>query len=181
MLSKELNPPIGRESLYDALEWLTLQMGNDYGLSVEMKAKGPAGDIDKPVRTFLFHTVRELLFNVVKHADVDEASLFLVQGEERIRVVVEDEGAGFDPSEIEEWTDGTGLAGLRERIEVVGGQVEIETTPGGGTRVALEVPRQTGGGSMRWRCRACPWRGPTAPVPDAHGGRTGARHAPVVV
>jgi len=77
---------------------------------------------------------------------VEEASLFLVQGEERVRVVVEDAGVGFDPSEIEEWTSGTGLAGLQERIEVVGGQVEIHTTPGSGTRVSLEVPRQTGDG-----------------------------------
>jgi two-component system CheB/CheR fusion protein len=143
-LSKELSPPVGKESLYDALEWLTIQMKNDYGLSVQMKVKGPAGAVDKPVRTLLFHTVRELLFNVVKHAEVDEAALFLVQGEDKIRVVVEDEGAGFDPSEIEEWTEGMGLAGLQERIGLIGGQVEIDTAPGEGTRIAFEVPRQTG-------------------------------------
>jgi len=142
-LSQELSPPVGKESLYDALEWLTVQMQNDYGLSVEMKTKGSAGPLDKPVRTLLFHTVRELLFNVVKHAEVDEATLFLVQGDERIRVVVEDEGAGFDPAEIDEWTEGMGLAGLRERIGLIGGHVEIDTAPGEGTRVAFEVPRRT--------------------------------------
>mgnify|MGYP000208595618 CR=1 FL=1 len=143
-LSKELTPPVGKESLYDALEWLTLQMKNDYGLLVQMKSKGSTGPLDKAVRTLLFHTVRELLFNVVKHAEVDEAALFLVQGEDKIRVVVEDEGAGFDPSKIEEWTEGMGLAGLQDRIGLIGGQVEIDTAPGEGTRVAFEVPRQTG-------------------------------------
>jgi len=143
-LSKELSPPVGKESLYDALEWLTVQMENDYGLSVQMKAKGTAGPLDKAVRTLLFHTVRELLFNVVKHAEVAEAALFLVQGDERVRVVVEDEGVGFDPSTIDEWTEGRGLSGLEHRIDLIGGDVKIETAPGEGTRITFEVPRQTG-------------------------------------
>lgn len=121
-------------------------MDNSYDLLVEMRAKGNTGPADPSVVTFLFHTARELLFNVVNHADVDEASIPVVEGDDRVRVVVEDEGDGFDPSEIEEWTDGMGLAGLRERISLVGGEVEIDMAPGKGTRVSYEVPRRTSEG-----------------------------------
>jgi two-component system CheB/CheR fusion protein len=145
-LSRELTPPVGNESLRDALEWLAIHMRSAHGLSVNMHVEDTAGgSYDQAVRTLLFHTVRDLLFNVVAHAGVDEASLRLDEGEEQVRVVVEDEGTGFDPEALAVEADGTGLAGLRERMEGIGGTVTLDASPGEGTRVALAVPRHVRG------------------------------------
>lgn len=141
-LSSELDPPVGDQSLSDSLAWLAMHMEKAYNLSVEMKAKGTAKTADKNLRYLLFRLVRELLFNVVKHADVDEAYLFLVEGEDHLRIVVEDEGGGFDPAEQEAGKGGIGLVSVRERIEMIGGQFEVVAAPGEGTCITIEVPWQ---------------------------------------
>ena len=141
-LSSELDPPVGDQSLSDSLAWLAMHMEEAYNLSVEMKAKGTAKTADKNLRYLLFRLVRELLFNVVKHADVDEAFLFLVEGEDHLRIVVEDEGGGFDPAEQEAGKGGIGLVSVRERIEMIGGRFEVVAAPGEGTCITIEVPWQ---------------------------------------
>jgi CheY-like chemotaxis protein len=81
-----------------------------------------------------------LLFNVVKHGKVSEAVIKLDRTEDgEVCIVVSDEGAGFDVAlrETGGATKGMGLFGLRERIEHLGGSVEIESAPGKGTRVTL--------------------------------------------
>ena len=139
-LSSELHPPIGDQSLRDAFDWLSLQMEESYGLSVEVAIEDASLRIDKTLRILLFRLVRELLFNVVKHAGVDEASLSVKSDEESFRVVVEDQGEGFDPSAEEDDLGGFGLVNVRDRIEMIGGTFALETAPGQGTRVAIEVP-----------------------------------------
>jgi two-component system CheB/CheR fusion protein len=139
-LSSELNPPVGDQSLRDSLEWLAVQMQESYDLAVELKSKRTAKTTDKNLRHLLFRLVRELLFNVVKHAEVEEAFVFLAEGEDRLRIVVEDEGAGFDPTENMEDRGGLGLVSARERLEMIGGTFEVDAAPGDGTRIAIEVP-----------------------------------------
>ncbi len=142
-LSRELAPPVSKESLQDALEWLAVQMQESYDLSVEGKTRGSPKMTDKSLQSLLFRLTRELLFNIVKHAEVDEAFLFLIEGKDRLRIVVEDEGTGFDPErKQEEEGGGHGLVSVRDRIEMVGGTVEVESAPGEGTRIAIEVPWQ---------------------------------------
>jgi two-component system CheB/CheR fusion protein len=139
-LSSELNPPVGDQSLRDAFEWLGIQMDESYNLSVEVEAAEAPVTIDKNLRILLFRNVRELLFNVVKHAEVDEAFLRVERGEDGFRVIVEDRGEGFDPAIQEENREGFGLVSVRDRIEMIGGKFELETSPGEGTRVTIEVP-----------------------------------------
>jgi len=91
----------------------------------------------------LFQATRELLFNVVKHAGVRTAGVELGQAEGCIRVTVKDAGAGFDPRQLRTaggQAAGTGLFSMRERIALVGGRLEIESCPGGGSEFSLIVP-----------------------------------------
>jgi signal transduction histidine kinase len=115
-------------------------MKESYNLSVELKAKETAKTTDKNLRHLLFRLVRELLFNVVKHAEVEEAFVFLVEAENRLRLVVEDEGKGFDPDQSLGDGTGLGLLSARDRITMIGGDFEVDSAPGAGTRVAVEVP-----------------------------------------
>jgi signal transduction histidine kinase len=89
----------------------------------------------------VYQLVRELLYNVAKHAGTDRARVTAERAGHRVRVVVEDEGVGFDPATLEEVAGvGLGLPSVRDRLELVGGRLDVESRPGEGTRVALEVP-----------------------------------------
>jgi len=139
-LSSELDPPVGDQSLRDTLEWLARHMDDAYNLSVHLKARSAVRTTDQNLCSLLYRLVRELLFNVVKHAEVDEATVFLVEGEDQLRVVVEDEGKGFEPGEHLSKNGGVGLVSIRERIEMIGGTFVVEAAPGEGTRAEIEVP-----------------------------------------
>jgi two-component system CheB/CheR fusion protein len=139
-LSSELDPPVGDQSLRDSLEWLAVQMNESYDLTVEVESHSSVRTADKNLRFLLFRLVRELLFNVVKHAEVGAARVALEEEEDCLKLVVEDEGAGFDPSEIDGQDGGFGLVNVRERIRMIGGTLEVESAPGEGTRVTIEVP-----------------------------------------
>ena len=146
-LSSELNPPVGKESLQDAFQWLGLQMEEAYGLSVTVDVEEPDVSAEKNVCVLLLRTARELLFNVVKHAEVEAATLILTETDTGVRVVVEDEGVGFDLAELSDATKqegGLGLYSVRDRIEMIGGLFEIDAAPEQGTRVTIEVPRTVG-------------------------------------
>lgn len=147
-LSSELNPPVGKESLCDALEWLSVHMKTSYGLKVALHADQACPSLHESVRTLLFRTTRELLFNVVKHAGVETARVDLtVQEDEAIYITVSDKGVGFDASTFYDKTEGDGGLGLfsiKERLEMIGGWFTVETTPGEGTETTIGVPTDTG-------------------------------------
>jgi signal transduction histidine kinase len=87
-----------------------------------------------------YRTLQETLANALKHASASRVTVDLLFDARRVRMVVDDDGVGFDST-----TDspGLGLTGMRERAEELGGVTEIVSTPGGGTRVTLDLP--TGG------------------------------------
>ena len=92
----------------------------------------------------LFQVVRELLFNVVKHAGTDRAAVRVQRGDgDEVRVVVADEGCGFDPharSLANGGATGLGLFGIGERLEPLGGRLDYRKLPGKGTRVTIVAP-----------------------------------------
>jgi CheY-like chemotaxis protein/anti-sigma regulatory factor (Ser/Thr protein kinase) len=145
-LSFELFPPVLHGSgLPAALTWLADWMRHQHGLVVRVSADAVANSSRKDVRTLLFESVRELLFNTVKHARVDRATLDLSLVDNTLRITVEDRGIGFDPArlfdEVKERQVGWGLFSIRERLTLLGGRLDIESAPGQGTRFRLIVPR----------------------------------------
>jgi PAS domain S-box-containing protein len=146
-LSFELFPPVLHGSgLPAALNWLADWMRHQHGLVVQVSADPLANSARKDVRTLLFESVRELLFNTVKHARVDRATIDLSRGAgDTLRITVEDRGVGFDPAKVvDEAKDGQvgwGLFSIRERLMLLGGRFEIESAPGRGTTFRLIAPR----------------------------------------
>jgi CheY-like chemotaxis protein len=101
----------------------------------------------------LFQAVRELLFNVVKHAFTRKVSLELTRTNDQIQVVVEDNGVGFDPKEIrgeQGYSGGFGLFSIRERISLLGGRMEIDSASGRGARFKLTIPVSPGTADSGW-------------------------------
>jgi PAS domain S-box-containing protein len=141
-LSHELSPPLlSGERLVDLLDWVAQRKRSLYGLDVEVEVAGECLMPEEDLRVLIYQLVRELLYNVAKHAGTDRARVTAERAGHRVRVVVEDEGVGFDPATLEEVAGvGLGLPSVRDRLEIVGGRLDVESTPGEGTRVALEVP-----------------------------------------
>jgi signal transduction histidine kinase len=82
--------------------------------------------------------VQEALTNVVKHAEAQKVSILLVRRDGSATVVIEDDGRGFQPSAAA--TDRLGLEGMRERAELHDGRLTVESSPGAGTTLVVEVP-----------------------------------------
>jgi signal transduction histidine kinase len=147
-LTIELSPPILSDGgLKPALEWLVRHMDQTCGLSVVLEADPDAETESEDVRMLVFSAIRELLFNVVKHAGVGRARIDVTRRcRSQIRIVVTDEGVGFDPErmQLDESNATFGLFSVRERLEMVGGGLEVDSTPGRGTKVAMYAPVRRG-------------------------------------
>ena len=146
-LTFELSPPILYEiGLLPALEWLAEQFKRRYDLQIAVAGDGCDQSMAVPVRVFLFQAVRELCFNIVKHARAESASVTIrreVSG--GIFCEVADNGAGFITSNHTTNGDaamGFGLFGIREQLRHYGGTLTLVTSPGAGTRVTLRLPPQ---------------------------------------
>ena len=146
-LTVDLSPPVLKtEGLVDALGWLVVQMKEMHNLEVEIKAEHAFYVPDEDLRVLLFQILRELLFNAVKHAGTDRATIALQDVDDHLAIRVIDEGHGFDVEAAAaraEQDGGFGLFSVRERLNLVGGRMEIDSAPGKGTRVTLHVPGET--------------------------------------
>jgi PAS domain S-box-containing protein len=146
-LNVELFPPVlQRSGLPAALTWLANWTHDKYKLSVEIDADPRADSPRKDVRTLLFESVRELLFNAVKYAKTDRVSLALaLDADGQLCVTVTDQGVGFEPARLDDRSKtgqvGWGLFRIRERLTLLGGRLDIDSAPGRGTRVRLVAPR----------------------------------------
>ncbi len=125
--------------LISALEYLK-DDSVSAGLDVSIDIHGKARRLDSVIETVLFRVAQETLHNVVRHAQVRQASILLVFQSQEITLKIEDSGIGFNPVQSFAPPRGWGLAGMRERVESVGGQLIIESEPGKGTLIEVAVP-----------------------------------------
>jgi len=143
----ELSPPVLYElGLEAALEWLVDQMQKHHNIVTELEDDGQPKPLDNDVRGVLFRAVRELLVNVAKHSHSDRAKVSIRRKSNNICIRVEDQGIGFDVSEIKYRKGGTGGFGLfniNERLSYVSGECMIESGPDIGTRITLIAPLKT--------------------------------------
>jgi len=144
-LTAELSPPVLHEAgLAAALEWLGSWYREQHGLTVILDVDESAAIDTGDYRILMFQSVRELLFNVVKHAGVKEARVKAFRGQDgRVRIVVSDEGIGFDPAAAlarAGTTVGFGLFRVYERMAMFGGELQMESSPGSGSRFTLLSP-----------------------------------------
>ena len=138
-LSHELSPALYQVDLTEILNWLARHMQQKHGLTVHVEAHGPVDSSSEPLKALLYKVAQELLFNVVKHAEVNEARIRVRRLGRYIYLSVVDRGRGFDPQRLE-GAAGFGLLGIRERVQLLGGQMKIKSTRGVGSRILIAVP-----------------------------------------
>jgi PAS domain S-box-containing protein len=125
--------------LLAASERLTEDIEAEYGLHVDLEAIGDLGSIDEVTRVALYRSLRELLINAAKHAGTGQARVVLSADGGAIEIRVSDEGQGFEPRMP---TRGFGLVNLRNRIESLGGSVEVASAPGQGATFQVTLPKR---------------------------------------
>jgi PAS domain S-box-containing protein len=140
--------------LRDALKTLVEEWSNHSSIAAEFEFVGEDGPLPPLVDTNVYRVVQEALNNIAKHADAKEVSILMHRKASHIFVIVEDDGKGFDPNAVElVRTDGhgQGLIGMRERAELLGGSLSIESVKGRGTSVIVRVPlhAETNGNAKR--------------------------------
>ena len=149
-LSRLLRPQILDDlGLEPALRWLTRTFGERTGVALEVDLVGLDGRLPADLETLAFRVVQEALNNVSKHAGASRAQVLARCEGRELQLVVADDGRGFDVQARADSPDGSGLRGLRDRVELFGGRIEIGSRPGKGTRIAARVPcaSTTEGGS----------------------------------
>lgn len=144
-LTMQLCPPVlMEEGLVAALAWLAAQMEEKHSLKVTLEVAKDTDTCAQHLCVPLYHAVRELLFNIVKHAQVDEATVRLTNiGGDKLQITVEDQGKGFAAGNesVENLSPSSfGLYSVQKRIALEGGDLKIESEPGKGTRAIIVVP-----------------------------------------
>jgi len=141
-LITELRPAtLDQLGLVVALEDLAERVGHSAGLELDAGMEVEAGRLDPELETVVYRLVQEALNNVAKHAGADRVQLRVRTADDRLVLLVSDDGRGFDPTADH---SGFGLAGMRERVELAGGELQIESKPGAGTQVTASVPLAAG-------------------------------------
>jgi signal transduction histidine kinase len=125
-----------------ALGWYVEQVNRRGPTRVELVIEGPAARLPPDVETTFFRITQEALTNVIRHAQAKRAEVTLVCEGKLARLRISDDGKGFDPASVmaDELRSGWGLAGVQERVQLVGGACHIESAPGHGTTVTVEIP-----------------------------------------
>ncbi len=144
-LTFDLSSPILYELGLEAAvaEWLADEIEKKHGIETEFCDDGQEKPLDDDIRAILFRNVRELLVNTVKHAQAHKVKVDVRRTGTDICVSVEDDGIGFDPAEVKAMAAGSdrfGLFSIRERLEQLGGLIEIESRPGRGSRILMKAP-----------------------------------------
>jgi len=134
-----LRPPILDESgIVAAVEYLIAEQQRHGGLQIEFEHRLRAKRFAALLEGVLFRIVQESLTNAARHSRSEKVRIDLVQLDDCLRLVVEDWGVGFDPQRVAEHR--FGLQGIRERARLLGGSASIDSAPGKGTRIAVELP-----------------------------------------
>jgi len=147
-LTFDLSPPILYElSFEEAIEWLTEQMFHEHHLPIYFHNDKLEKPLDRNLKITMYNSIRELLINVIKHAQAASAKISLKRTGATMIAVVQDDGKGFDVAKINTHMLSNGSFGLfnvRERLSYLGGSLQIQSEPGQGTKITLVAPLQSG-------------------------------------
>lgn len=137
--------PLESASLPEALERLVERWSGESGIAASVTVTGRPRPLSPEIEATLFRTAQEALANVRKHAGASRVALTLSYMGNCVALDARDDGMGFDPlrtaTEVRERTSGGfGLKGMRERLEQAGGSFSVESAPGEGTTLAVELP-----------------------------------------
>jgi signal transduction histidine kinase len=137
-VAASLRPVALDMGIQPALEWLVDDFASHAGIAATLLVEDDTIVLDEDSETTVFRIVQESLTNVARHAGATEVTVTLDSTGEACLVTVQDDGVGFNPARV--CKTSLGLLGMRERVWMVGGDIEIDSAPGKGTTVVVRVP-----------------------------------------
>lgn len=143
-LTFELSPPILNElGFAPAIEWIGEKISKDNDIRIKFKNDKQPKPMDDDMGTFLFRAVQELLTNIVKHSQAQNAKIGIRKKGGFVHIVVEDDGIGFDILEMESFNwrfSKFGLFSIQKQMERIGGNIKIKSESGQGTSITMAAP-----------------------------------------
>jgi signal transduction histidine kinase len=133
--------------LLSAIRWYAQNRLGEDGVKARVEVTGEERDLPPQVEIALFRVAQEAIANIAKHAGAQHALVNVEFREDAIIIEIEDDGRGFDTAELNPQpgdSQGVGLMGMRERVELLGGRFQMESKPGSGTHIIVEVPLEKG-------------------------------------
>jgi signal transduction histidine kinase len=150
-LTVAISPPVLYElGLAAAIDWLAGRAQQRHKLKVKSSQSGTAPEISEAIKVFLFKAVQELLTNISKHAQANRVNIETNWLQDGVEIIVSDDGCGFDPASFANGLSADccfGLFSIRERLSYIGGLLNIDSSPGKGTRVTISAPYKIAGGA----------------------------------
>ena len=132
--------------IFKAIEAYVAEWQERYGIRVDIQTFGRDNSLPADVAAVLYRLVQEGLTNVLKHANASKVSIVLEKKSEGLALVLEDDGIGFDPENVGRIasgggrTSGLGLSGMKERVALLGGTIAVESAPGKGSTIFVQIP-----------------------------------------
>ncbi len=141
-LAMDLRPAsLEHVGLVEAIRQYTETISEKQGIPVDFEAVGLAERLPSNMENALYRVVQEAIANVVNHARASRVDVLLEQRREKVILMIEDDGVGFEYVQAQSGKNGRlGLVGIHERAEMLGGSLVIESEPGAGTTILVEVP-----------------------------------------
>ena len=140
-IAADLRPLIlGDLGLGPALEWLAGDFSRRHGVACALRVAADCAELPDPVASALYRIVQEGLTNIARHAGATQAAVNLDRKGRQVLLHLQDNGRGFDPASPQA-AGRSGIKGIRERVYLLGGQVEFYSGPGQGTVVQVALPR----------------------------------------
>lgn len=140
-LSRLLRPAILDDlGLEPGLRWLTRTHEERTGVTVDLRCRHLDERFGDELETLVFRVVQEALTNAAKHAEAERIEVTVERSTGELRIEVRDDGRGLDPARVETGREGMGLRGMRDRVELFDGRLDVASPPGEGTRLAVRIP-----------------------------------------
>jgi two-component system NarL family sensor kinase len=130
--------PLDGRTLAQALTTLAAESAAQGGLIIDVDIVDGSRPLPVRVETGVYRIAQEALANVLRHAQARHATLHLLTLPDRLHLTIDDDGQGFDPAQVP--GSSYGLIGLNERARLLGGSLHVQSTPGAGTRLDVDIP-----------------------------------------
>jgi signal transduction histidine kinase len=137
---------LDKHGLIPAMKWYAQNFTERTSIPVSLFDTEKTIDLSKPQKIYLFRAFKELLHNAIKHSEATEIVVTISEDEGRLRLTVDDDGVGFkrhqvlDDSSTLTAASGIGLLSIQEWVSVMSGDLQIESMPGQGTRIIINIP-----------------------------------------
>jgi len=131
---------LATNGLLPAIEKLSDNASNSSGLQFEVQSFGLEHRLENSLEISIFRIIQELVTNIIKHANATEAGIHITNHDDSLNIMIEDNGKGFNPSQVTKINKGMGISSIDKRVEHLNGKMAIESETNKGTTVIIDIP-----------------------------------------